>query len=169
MRFFIIQGGCPKPSIVYISLFATCRRCGKEIKDYGGHRKKLNPEGLNLTDFWDDTSPNRHKKFKVRSGVNELKFMIPERAILISTQPGALVFDPFGGRGSTYQAAEKHHRNWIGSELYDCYHIERRLYETYPISSAGPLQFNLSEVFRHEDSTFTAEECKWCSVCSPGA
>lgn len=29
----------------------TCRHCGKEIKDYGGHRNKLNPEGLNLTDF----------------------------------------------------------------------------------------------------------------------
>lgn len=131
----------------------TCRHCGKEIKDYGGHRKKLNPEGLNLTDFWDDTSPNRHKKFKVRPGVNELKLMIPERAILISTQPGDLVFDPFGGGGSTYQAAEKHHRNWIGSELYDCHHVETRLYETYPISFAGTFQFNLSEVFRHEDQS----------------
>ena len=76
--------------------------------------------------------------------------MIPERAILISTEPGDLVFDPFGGGGSTYQAAEKHHRNWIGSELYDCHHIAARLYETYPISFAGALQFNLSEVFRHE-------------------
>ena len=131
----------------------TCRHCGKEIKDYGGHRKKLNPEGLNLTDFWDDTSPNRHKKFKVRPGVNELKLMIPERAILIATQPADLVFDPFGGGGSTYQAAEKHHRNWIGSELYDCHHIETRLYETYPISFAGALQFNLAEVFRHEDQS----------------
>ena len=61
----------------------TCRHCGKEVKDYGGHRNKLNPLGLNLTDFWEDTSPNRHKKFKVRPGVNELKLVIPERAILI--------------------------------------------------------------------------------------
>ena len=54
----------------------ACRHCGGEIKDYGGHRDKLNPEGLNLTDFWEDTSPNRHKKFKVRPGVNELKLTI---------------------------------------------------------------------------------------------
>ena len=29
----------------------SCRHCGKDIKDYGGHRKFLNPLGLNLTDF----------------------------------------------------------------------------------------------------------------------
>ncbi|MCG8604844.1 site-specific DNA-methyltransferase, partial [bacterium] len=95
----------------------TCRHCGGELKDYGGHRDKLNPKGLNLTDFWDDTSPNRHRKYKVRPGVNELKLMIPERAILISTMPGDLIFDPFGGGGSTYQAAEIHHRHWVGVEL----------------------------------------------------
>ena len=75
----------------------TCRHCGREIRDYGGHRNKMNPAGVNLTDFWTDTSPNRHKKFKVRPGVNELKLVIPERAILISTEPGDTVFDPFGG------------------------------------------------------------------------
>ena len=94
----------------------TCRHCHKEIKDYGGHRKKMHPDGVNLTDFWTDTSPNRHKKFKVRPGVNELKLMIPERAILISTDQDDLVFDPFGGGGSTFQAAEMHSRNWLGAE-----------------------------------------------------
>lgn len=111
-----------------------CRHCGKEIKDYGGHRDKLNPAGLNLTDFWEDTSPNRHRKFKVRPGVNELKITIPERAILISTEEDDIVFDPFGGGGSTYQAAEKNNRYWIGSELYDCNHIKNRLNEEFPLS-----------------------------------
>jgi len=36
--------------------------------------------------------------------------MIPERAILISTEEDDIVFDPFGGGGSTYQAAEKNDR-----------------------------------------------------------
>ncbi len=92
----------------------TCRHCGKEIKDYGGHRNKLNPEGLNLTDFWEDTSPNRHKKFKVRENNELLKLVIPEKAILILTEPGDLVFDPFGG-GRPYQVAELHGRNWLGA------------------------------------------------------
>jgi hypothetical protein len=100
----------------------TCRHCGKEIRDYGGHRNKMNPEGVNLTDFWTDTSPNRHKKYKVRSGVNELKLIIPERAILMSTEPDDVVFDPFGGGGSTYQAAEKYHRRWIGKLVSEISH-----------------------------------------------
>jgi hypothetical protein len=61
----------------------------------------------NLTDFWEDTSPNRHKRHKVRPGVNELKQMIPERAILLSTNIGDLVVDPFGGGRSTFQAGGK--------------------------------------------------------------
>ena len=96
----------------------TCRHCGKEIRDYGGHRSKMNSEGVNLTDFWADTSPNRHAKFKVRPGVNELKLMIPERAILISTQPGDVVFDPFGGGGST-----------LRDPLIFCFRIDAQLIE----------------------------------------
>lgn len=129
----------------------TCRHCGGEIKDYGGHRKKMNPKGVNLTDFWTDTSPNRHKKYKVRPGVNELKMMIPERAILISTEPGDLVFDPFGGGGSTYQAAEKHHRNWIGTELYDFEHIKNRILENYPFFTSKEMQFDIRELFVDEN------------------
>lgn len=128
-----------------------CRHCGGEIKDYGGHRNKLHQDGLNLTDFWDDTSPNRHKKYKVRDGVNELKLVIPERAILISTNPGDLVFDPFGGGGTTYQAAELHHRNWLGTELYDCHHIETRLKEINMISINRSPAFNFEGLFSYEN------------------
>jgi site-specific DNA-methyltransferase (adenine-specific) len=131
----------------------TCRHCGREIKDYGGHRDKLNPQGLNLTDFWEDTSPNRHGKFKVRPGVNELKLMIPERAILISTNPTDVILDPFGGGGTTFQAAEKHRRYWIGAELYDCEHIKRRLVENFPFSLRMQTSFNYKELFdQYEDS-----------------
>lgn len=128
-----------------------CRHCGNEIKDYGGHRDKLHPDGLNLTDFWDDTSPNRHKKYKVRAGVNELKLMIPERAILISTDENDIVFDPFGGGGSTYQAAQKNNRLWIGSELYDCAHIENRLREEFPLFVGIEPDNKISTVFEKYD------------------
>jgi site-specific DNA-methyltransferase (adenine-specific) len=111
----------------------------------------MNPEGVNLSDVWTDTSPNRQRKFKVRPGVNELKLIIPERAILISTEPGYLVFDPFGGGGSTYQAAEKHHRNWIGTELYDSAHIRKRLEEEFSFSAAQEPRFDTTDLFTHED------------------
>jgi len=141
----------------------TCRHCGQEIRDYGGHRNKLNPLGLNLTDFWDDTSPNRHRKFKVRPGVNELKLMIPERAVLLSTNPGDVVLDPFGGGGSTYQAAELHGRRWIGIELYDCSHIQRRLREQFPERVGLPPSFNWLSFFRPQD---TRKE-SICEDCLP--
>ena len=129
----------------------TCRHCGGEIRDYGGHRDKMNSAGVNLTDFWTDTSPNRHAKFKVRPGVNELKPVIPERAILISTHPGDVVFDPFGGGGSTYQAAERLHRHWIGAELHDSAHIRKRMEEVHPFLSRQAPCFDFEELFIHED------------------
>jgi len=104
-----------------------CRHCGGELRDYGGHRNKMNPLGVNLSDFWKDTSPNRHHGRKVRKGVNELKPMIPSRAIEISTEPGDLVLDPFGGGGSTFQEAQRLDRYWIGSEIGDCDCIEARM------------------------------------------
>lgn len=140
--------GTPKTFNRLRTPIPVCRHCNKEIKDYGGHRNKLNPEGLNLTDFWEDTSPNRHKKYKVRPGVNELKITIPERAILISTNEDDIVFDPFGGGGSTYQAAQKNNRYWVGSELYDCKHIRKRFNEELP-DGLGSLPDNrLFEIFR---------------------
>ena len=129
----------------------ACRHCGKELKDYGGHRDKLNPEGINLSDFWEDTSPNRHKKFKVRPGVNELKLIIPERAILISTNEMDIVFDPFGGGGSTYEAAEKNNRRWIGTELYDGNHIETRMTSAFPFSAGKIPNFSYKELMNENN------------------
>lgn len=111
-----------------------CRHCGKDIKDYGGHRKYLNPLGLNLTDFWDDTAPARHKKFKSRWHINELKPMIPARCIEIATCAEDIIYDPFGGGGSTYQAAQTLQRYWVGTEITDCTPIIQRFQEYFPKS-----------------------------------
>jgi len=116
----------------------VCRHCGKDIKDYGGHRKYLNPLGLNLTDFWDDTAPARHKKFKSRWHINELKPMIPARCLEISTHPGEIIYDPFGGGGSTYQAAQTLQRYWLGTEITDCTPIIERMREHFSLYVGEP-------------------------------
>jgi site-specific DNA-methyltransferase (adenine-specific) len=103
-----------------------CRHCGGDIKDYGGHRGKLNPEGLNLTDVWSDIPPVRHVSTK-RRDANELSIKLLRRVLQISSRAGDLVFDPFGGSGTTYVAAEEMDRHWIGSELGDCQPIIDRL------------------------------------------
>lgn len=117
---------------------SKCRHCEREIKDYGGYRNQLNPAGLSLSDFWDDTSPNRHHRSKVRMGVNELKPIIPARAIEISTQPRDVILDPFGGGGSTYQEAERLKRYWLGSEIGNCSPIEQRLHAQTELKSKPP-------------------------------
>lgn len=130
----------------------ACRHCGKDVKDYGGHRKFLNPLGLNLTDFWDDTAPARHQKFKARWHVNELKPLIPARCIEVSTHEGDIVLDPFGGGGSTFEAAQLLDRYWIGTEIVDCELIRERFERNLPGLERQELPLALSAIFARSDS-----------------
>ncbi len=100
----------------------VCRHCGGDIKDYGGHRSKLHPAGLNLSDVWVDLSPVRHIKNKHRSS-NELPIKMLHRVLEMSSEAGDLVLDPFGGSGTTYAACEEMGRRWVGVDLGDCTHI----------------------------------------------
>lgn len=106
----------------------VCRHCGKEIKDYGGHRGAMNPNGVNLTDVWNDITPVRHWKFKSRKRTaNQLSTKLLERVIQLSTQEGDIVLDPFGGSGTTYDVCERLDRHWIGIEIESCDVIIERL------------------------------------------
>jgi site-specific DNA-methyltransferase (adenine-specific) len=108
----------------------TCRHCGGEIKDYGGHRSAMHPDGVNLTDVWSDIPPVRHWKFKSKKrSANQLSTKLLERVIHLSTDEGDLVLDPFGGSGTTFAIAEQHNRYWIGSEIENCDVIVERLQE----------------------------------------
>ncbi len=95
-----------------------CRHCGGEIKDYGGHRGAMNPKGVTLKDVWTDIPPVRHWKFKSKNRrANALSTKLVDRVIEISTEPGDVVLDPFGGSGTTYVCCEAKHRHWIGMEI----------------------------------------------------
>lgn len=134
----------------------SCRHCGKDVKDYGGHRKFLNPLGLNLTDFWDDTAPARHRKFKARWHVNELKPVIPGRCIEMSTGEGEIILDPFGGGGSTFEAAQKLKRHWIGSEIVDCELIRERFERNVPGVERSETPDAVSAIFVNPNRKITA-------------
>jgi len=101
----------------------SCRHCGKDIKDYGGHRKKV-AQGLNLKDIWLDIGKaSGHKNRQA----NELPEKLLERIISISTNKGDLVLDPFAGSGTTLAVADKMDRSSIGIEIDDCSDIMKRL------------------------------------------
>ncbi len=96
----------------------TCRHCGGEIRDYGGHRHAMNPKGVNLKDVWADIPPVRHWKFKSKARrANALSTKILDRVVEMSTLPGDLVLDPFGGSGTTFTVCEAKQRHWLGIEI----------------------------------------------------
>jgi site-specific DNA-methyltransferase (adenine-specific) len=96
----------------------TCRHCGGEIKDYGGHRDAMNEMGVNLMDVWTDIPPVRHGKFKsARRRANALSTKILDRVVEMSTVAGEVVLDPFGGSGTTFAVCERKNRRWLGIEI----------------------------------------------------
>ena len=106
----------------------TCRHCGGELRDYGGHRGAMNGLGVNLMDVWTDIPPVRHWKFKSKQRrANALSTKILDRVVEMSTLPGDLVLDPFGGSGTTFSVCEAKDRRWIGTEIDFATEIVRRL------------------------------------------
>ncbi len=96
---------------------SICPHCFGDLKDYGGYKHKMNPDGVNITDVWLDIPPVRHKKYKKRNGSNELSIKLLDRIIEMASDEGDTVFDPFGGSGTTYAVAEIKKRCWIGIEI----------------------------------------------------
>lgn len=95
----------------------VCPSCATDLRDYGGYKHKMNPEGVNLADVWYDIPPVRHAKYKRRQGANELSIKLLDRVIEMSSDEGDLIFDPFGGAGTTYIVAEMKNRRWMGCEI----------------------------------------------------
>jgi site-specific DNA-methyltransferase (adenine-specific) len=124
--------GKPKTFRSIRTQIQTCRPCEGEIRDYGGHRGAMNPKGVNLMDVWDDIPPVRHWKFKSpKRKANQLSTKILYRVVELSTHPGELVLDPFGGSGTTYDVCERTRRHWIGIELESCDVIIERFEEDH--------------------------------------
>ena len=79
-----------------------------------------------LEEMWSDIPPVRHRQHKNR-GANELAPIMLERIIAMASNPGQIVIDPFGGSGTTFYAAEKLRRYWLGTEIGDIEPAVKRL------------------------------------------
>lgn len=80
-----------------------------------------------MSDWWDDITfvyagAINHPEAILKSGTNskahpaQMPTDLPARAILFSTDEGDVVLDPFSGSGTTWEAAEKLGRVFIGIE-----------------------------------------------------
>lgn len=149
---YFIKG--TRPAIFHPDRVPTpcCRHCGGELRDYGGYKNKMNPKGVNLTDVWTDIPPVRHAKYK-RRDANALSLKLMDRILSIASDPGSLVFDPFGGSGTTYAAAELTGRKWMGSELH-CADIVRRF------ENLADDRHHLKEIHKNKNTLFTETDLK---------
>ncbi len=114
---YYVKGDKPKTFHPDRLPMQVCNTCYGDIKDYGGYKDKMNPKGINLTDVWYDIPPVRHAKYKKRDGANELSIKLLDRVIEMASNEGDIVFDPFGGAGTTYVVSEIKKRRWIGCEI----------------------------------------------------
>lgn len=129
-----------------------CRNCGKERKDYGGYKSKMNPNGVNITDVWEDIPPVRHSKYKTREA-NQLSLKLMDRIISMASDEGSLILDPFGGSGTTYITAELLNRRWIGMEL-DCTPIIER-FQTIETERSF-----IQTIYESKNTLFTEKDLK---------
>ena len=93
-----------------------CRKCGYLLKDYGGKKKILHPFGPLVSDIWSDIHRIRHNKHRDPHPC-QLPVHLLERLILMSSDEGDLVLDPFMGTGTTAVAAKRLGRNVIGIDI----------------------------------------------------
>lgn len=153
----------PKPNTFHPDRLPleVCKKCGHELKDYGGYKNRMNPKGVSLSDVWHDIYPVRHAKYKNRQS-NELPVKLLERIISMASEEGDLVFDPFGGSGTTYVVAEVLKRHWIGSEIGSINLIEERLNNIKDtVSQIENIQKNLNQLFLPETKKIREKNGYW--------
>lgn len=93
-----------------------CRNCGGLVKDYGGYTHIIRRKGINLSDFWEDVSPVRHRSAKLREA-NQLPVTITDRIVTIAGRKGRVLVDPFTGTGTSLVSALKAQMFFLGNEL----------------------------------------------------
>lgn len=93
-----------------------CRTCGEMIKDYGGKKSQINPHGTLLSDVWADIHRIRHNSRRDKHPC-QLPEPLLERLVLMTTDEGDVILDPFIGAGTTALAAKRLGRNYIGIDI----------------------------------------------------
>ncbi len=119
-------------------LYKRCRNCKYILQDYGGKKSRMHPFGPLVSDIWTDIHRIRHK---IRRDEHpcQLPVHLIERLLLMSSDEGDIILDPFIGTGTTAVAAKKLGRRFIGIDI-DPKYVEianRKLEEVKPTTING--------------------------------
>lgn len=93
-----------------------CRVCKEYLKDYGGKSDQRHPFGALVSDVWTDIHRIRHNKRRDPHPC-QLPIHLMERLVLMTTDPGDVVLDPFLGTGTTAIAARALGRYCVGIDI----------------------------------------------------
>lgn len=117
-----------------------CRVCGSMIKDYGGKKAQIHPVGTLLSDVWTDIHRIRHSSRRDKHPC-QLPEPLLERMILMTTDEGDLICDPFIGAGTTALAAKRLGRKFTGIDIDPIYKdiVEKKLEKVHYRLSNGYL------------------------------
>lgn len=90
------------------------------LKDYGGKKASLHPFGPLVSDVWTDIHRIKHNKYRDNHPC-QLPVHLLERIVLMSSDEGDIILDPFLGTGTTAIAAKRLGRKFVGFEIDEKY------------------------------------------------
>jgi len=130
------------------------RKQGYLWKDYGGKKDLLHPFGPLVSDVWTDIHRIKHNS-KRDPHPCQLPIHLMDRLILLTTDEGDIVLDPFSGTGTTAVAAKRLGRQFVGFELDKKYVeiSEHKLNHTLPNFRIGNnwVSFYLNDIVTIKD------------------
>ena len=97
-----------------------CRLCDGYLKDYGGKKAQMHPFGTLASDVWTDIHRIRHNKRRDEHPC-QLPIHLLERIVLMSSDPGDVILDPFIGTGTMAVAAKRLGQHYIGIDIDEEY------------------------------------------------
>lgn len=140
-------------------LHKRCRNCRYILQDYGGKKSQMHQFGPLVSDVWTDIHRIRHKKRRDEHPC-QLPIHLLERLLLMSTDEGDIVLDPFIGTGTTAIAAKRLGRRYIGIDI-DPKYVE---ITTKKLQATEPTVINGAFVSIFLDNVITIRDKDWDTI-----
>lgn len=140
-------------------LHKRCRNCHYVLQDYGGKKSQMHQFGPLVSDVWMDIHRIRHKKRRDEHPC-QLPIHLLERLLLLSSDEGDIVLDPFIGTGTAAIAAKKLGRKFIGIDI-DQKYVE---ITNKKLEEVEPTVINGCYVSNFLDKVITVRDKDWDKI-----